>query len=580
MAYGKVRDYLPQNIIDLQIANGGQGALDEDLEQFVNNYRQQRIGKPWSQGLDRAGTVDASRQQSLMSLMGLPINPIENAFYLPQDFQSQYGQEDTASGSMGGDPSGLQQLLGGPATTTQSGGIRGVNRWNVTLDPNATGTPGVPWNGLDENGNYRPTQVTDPGPGTTHPGPSPGIGNPGQFPPTGPNPRPLTPTNPFGTPGAGMGGDSNLSSLLDLLRSGGLPSQSYGNPTGGGLTYDEFGIPSIGQIDLPDTPLISGNFDDGFQSWFDNYAKTQADDLGQYYNTGDWPTMNGAQMNLEGIPQPGAMTPQSNSALDFLLSGKGFDDGTMSLLRGDATDNLTRSAVSDRASAKQLAQRAGLADSGAGVALEGQVNRRLSDDVARAQNQLSVQNADRGLENLRMGAPLELSRSTSGAAMQNEMALQNAARVFSGMQQNLANVQQASGLNTQNQQQRQMTRAGAQAGQRANLGSMFGGATIDRRNMADTTNAANQINRGLNQGQLNRQRDLTNANFGENRFGLGLNAGLSLINGSNPQGYALGGANSANQYQPNLFGAQGLTGGGNAALNTLLGRLGNNEEEG
>lgn len=369
----------------------------------------------------------------------------------------------------------------------------------------------------------------------------------------------------------GTGAPFNRSSIGQnpLISSSFIPSQSYGTPGGGGITYDEFGIPQINDITLPDTPLIPTTFDDDFQNSWNAYQNNALGNVGDFYNQGSWERMAPAEMDLSRIPQIQAQTPQSNRALDFLLSGQGFGDDIMSLLRGQATDALTRSAVSERAGAKMAAQRAGLQDSGAGVAMEGQVNRRLSDNVANAQNRLSIENADRGLENLRLGAPMELGRSTNAAQMANQAALQNAANVFSGMQQNVQNAQQASGMNAQNQNSREMARAGAQTGLQGQMANQWGGGAIQNYQNSQSQNASNQINRGLNQAQLTRQRDLTNVNTGENRFGQGLNAVVSLVNGSSPGGLAAAGANAANNYKPNLIPSDTLTNFGDQLMDDL-----------
>lgn len=429
-----------------------------------------------------------------------------------------------------------------PATTTTSeGGINRAPTWNVSLNPDGNGSTTSSYN---PGTNSPDTVQINTGQPSTVPGMRTGVLNPNTAGLATPNSNNLS-TSTTGRPNY----FPTLSSLQGFMN-------YLGNPSGGGNTDDENGIAQISRIDLPNTPYIPTTFDSDFQNWWNQFQNTETGNVGDFYNQGDWGTFNPSQMDLGQVPQT-----QSNDALNFLLSGKGYGDDIMSLLRGQATDNLSRSAVSDRAAAKQIAQRSGLDQSGAGMALEGQVDRRLGDSIAQAKNSLNIQNAQQGLENLRMGAPMELQRATD-----------NAARMFAAMQQNLANSQQAAGVNTQNQFNRNSQRAGAQTNLLGQMTGQYGAGALDQYQNATSQNTTNQINRGLNQAQLNRQADIYNANNRENRFGQGLNAALSLANGSNPQGYALGGANTASQYNPSLIGANALIGGGNAALAELLRR--------
>lgn len=313
------------------------------------------------------------------------------------------------------------------------------------------------------------------------------------------------------------------------------------------------GFPQIPQINLPENPLMAEQFDQDFLRNWGFMTGDQISQIGDIFSRGNWPTMQAALMDLQGVPQPGAERPGSFDALERMLSGQGFDDATLSKMRGRASDDIGREALSQRSSAKINAERAGLQDSGAGLALQGQIDRRAGDARTRANYDIDIANAMQGMENMRSAVPLELQRQTSGAAFANEMALQNAARLFAGMQQNVANQQQASGVNTSNQQSREMARAGSQAGLQSTLASQLGGGMIDRANTANQGNVANTINRNLNQAQLDRQRDMYNTGIGENRYGGALGFLNSLITGANPSPYAIGGANQSGGFQPNMI---------------------------
>ena len=359
----------------------------------------------------------------------------------------------------------------------------------------------------------------------------------------------------------------------------GIPPTSA--PTPGGSTIPPVGefdpadfnklfglsdIPEIGAIDLPETPNVSATFSPEINTRIWDVMNQTRSDIGSAYQ-GDFPTMEAAQMDRGDIPQPSAMTPERFDQLDFLLSGQGFSPDVMARLRADTTEDISRMGAAQRGAGRIAAERAGLADSGAGLALENQANRNTANATSRAMNALEIENANRGLENLRMGAGMEMGRLTDTAAMKNQMAIENAARLFSGMQQNLANVQQRNLVNTQNQQDREMQRAGKQADFSANSGQQFNAAQLGRATEADTFNVGNRINRGLNQAQLNRQRDMFNVGTKENRYGQAFQGAMGLIGGANPAPYY----NMANyNYQPNLVGANTMSNMGNLFLQGAL----------
>lgn len=322
--------------------------------------------------------------------------------------------------------------------------------------------------------------------------------------------------------------------------------------SGGGIDYSQLlgDIPQIGQIDLPNNPQIDPLYSQDFNKNWQNMVSGQANNLAQYYSP--------SQIDTSSIPQPGAQQVNSNPALDFLMSGQGYDPHTLSLMRGQATDSATRSAAGERGSARMLAQRAGLENSGAGLAVENQINRRLGDSVNNAQNQISINNAQTGMENLRQAAPMELQRGTTNAGMANQMALDNAARLFSGMQQNVAN-SQATGL----------ARGNAQSGLVSNAASQYGAGSLDRANQADFTNNSNSINRNLNQANLNRGRDIFNTQVGENRYGNALNILNSNATGANTSANQLqtSGSNLSTATNPNLIPANTYSNLGTTLIN-------------
>jgi hypothetical protein len=212
-----------------------------------------------------------------------------------------------------------------------------------------------------------------------------------------------------------------------------------------------------------------------------------------------------------GIPQPTAQTPQQFEALQFLLSGQGFDPATMARMRAGATDAAAMAGRSQAGTARLMGEQAGLAGSPAAMALEAGARRQQGDATTRALNQIEIQNAMQGMQNRVTGAGMELDRQTSGAAMANQMALSNASNILSGMQQNVANVQQTHMTNIGNVVGQGMTQAGQQAGLYGQGAMGYNQAAMGLAGQAPFFNAAQAAAAGLSQAELDRQRDLFNA---------------------------------------------------------------------
>lgn len=328
-------------------------------------------------------------------------------------------------------------------------------------------------------------------------------------------------------------------------------------------------VPQISHINLPQNPQVNPLFSpDETINWQQILQGGQTDLANQFDNyQKNVPTMQAAQIDTAGIPQPQAQQVGSNAALDFLMSGQGFSPQTLALMRGQATDTATRNAAGQRGSANMALQNAGLQDSGIGMALLNQNNRRTGDTINAAQNQISLNNAQAGLENTRLAAPLELQRGTTNANSANQMALDNAARLFAGMQQNVSNSQAANQTNTTNQNAMLQNRANTIGGYTATEYANRGNAAQDRANQADFTNNSNTINRNLNQANLDRSADVFNTQTGENRYN-NIPSWLNALNGV-PSGSstAVSAANLNGLTNPNFIAANGYQNIGTSLIN-------------
>jgi hypothetical protein len=252
-------------------------------------------------------------------------------------------------------------------------------------------------------------------------------------------------------------------------------------------------------VPLDDTPQTSALINDLMQQGFVSQGITDA------------PAVQA--QGYGGIPQPTAQTPQQFEALQFLLSGQGFDPATMSRMRARATDAAAMAGRSGAGTARLLGQQAGLAGSPAAMALEAGVRRQQGDATTRALNEIEIANAMQGMQNRVTGAGMELNRQTSGAAMANQMALSNASNILSGMQQNVANVQQTHMTNIGNVVGQGMTRAGQQTGLYGQGSQAYNQAALGLAGQAPFFNAANQNAWSARQAELDRERALANAGF-------------------------------------------------------------------
>jgi hypothetical protein len=307
--------------------------------------------------------------------------------------------------------------------------------------------------------------------------------------------------------------------------------------------------PVIPNINLPNTPQISTTFGNDVTDTWQQLIQQGQGQAGNPYDLLTTPTMNASQMNMSDVPRV-----QDPSSMAHLLSGQGFNPEIMARLRAGVIDDTAMAGRSNAGAARLAAEQAGLGQSPAGLAMVAQANRQQGDATTRGLNQVEIENAGRGLENYRLGA-----------GMQYQGALQNAQNLFAGLQQNVANVQQANQTNTGYQQQQNMEKAGAQSGLSNNMVSNYGSALLNKASAAEGQNVSNEINRGLNQAQLARQRDMYNTSTGENRYSQAFGGVLGLINGTNPFTYNISGANMGQQ--PNYGYANMFQNTGNQFLN-------------
>mgnify|MGYP001561035735 FL=1 len=444
----------------------------------------------------------------------------------------------------------------------------------------------LPPPGATPPGGYVPPPGGPPFP-VTPPGLPPGLVQnvpPGGFPPgAGPQPTPpptqgtIDPTIPPSPPGPPFPQQPPPPGTPGTA--GGPPSPPIGGPPPPGATPSEgldedlfkqlFGLGEIGQIgdvDLGETPQLSGDFSPGFDKSYWGFLGDMQGGIGRNWDEAQYQNLDTAQIDRTGVPQPGAArmkasTPQGFEQLNFLLSGQGFRPDVMSKLRATAIDDISGGGVSRMSQAKRALGQAGMSQSGAAPALQEQIARETTQEQGRALNQIDIGNAERGLENLRMGAGMESGRRALGAQLEttagmsnmqqaNMMALQNASNMLTAMRdnmqaQNTSNLTKFGAETARRQSKAQDQSQALQSGQQQYLGGK-----ISKDIGAESANAANTIGQNLNRAQLKRQKDMFNVGTKENRWGGSMNAAMGLVTGQNPGSYYQG---NAGGYQPNMI---------------------------
>lgn len=580
MAFGNVRDYLPQEYIDSILQTGRSRGVNVDelnpfdmsLDQYVNQYRQNQ--QPYVQNNFGGFTPDKMTADSWFGSLGTGLE-------LPRDASGMWSMptsEDWRNPQPAFDPMQLggaatqgtgthtnfdpNSLLGGPQTPagppTTGGGMGAVTRWN---SPTVTNGP-IP---TDPYPQYDDLFRNDGGPGTVPFGLPPGAGTPYS---PGTNTNPLTPMNPFGNPSsppAGGGtntpagpGPSTFPTGSNTLGSGPrrLPMPGGGDPD---PFADLFGLgpmAGIPDINLGDMPTMAGGWADGFEDAYRRNTTQTAGGIADIFKNLQLPTAQASQINLGSLPQLQPNQVDQSDALKTLLSGQGFAPDVMARINAGATDNISRQAAANRGSSRLALEQSGLAGSPAQAAIEGQINRQRGDATTRALNENAITNADRGLQNFRMGAEMDMGREMGNMQQANAMALAKASQMLTAMSQNAANVQQANMANFGAQNDRQMTSGNRQADVIQGAGTRFGDASIQKQMGADQQNASNRFNWLLNQANLDRGGDITNANLQQGRWNTGISGLLGLAGMQNPLGFSGQGNQLSTQQNPtNLLGS-------------------------
>lgn len=292
---------------------------------------------------------------------------------------------------------------------------------------------------------------------------------------------------------------------------------SDGNTPGGMIDQGEWSPPWLEAPQSGGAPHINEEFSPGFQGNYFNLMNNVGGQIQQQYQY-NTPLANAAQMNTGGVPQPGAQQYGGSKDLDFLLSGQGYDPATLAKMHSGATDQVAGMGAMQMSQARRALGDAGYNDSPAGAAIQADVARQSGQQQTQANNQIDIQNAQTGNQNRLAGVGMQTQIGMSNMEQANQMALSNANRLFSALSQNTANQQQTNLSNAGAQQKQMSEQAGAVSGFLGNQTNMWGNAALNKAAGSEAANAGNTLqtnetNTGLRMGGL-----LTNFNERSKRY--------------------------------------------------------------
>src|SRR3990167_4987867 len=353
-----------------------------------------------------------------------------------------------------------------------------------------------------------------PPPTSTPPPPPPTEEPPAPTPTPTPTPAPAPVPAPLPVPGSQTSTYYNpaIPQGPTVPGPGGLEYQGgYGE---GGNLLDPFDIPSVV---LPGAPQVSSTLDQGAQDRFTDLMNRMASQVQQQYNY-QIPAFTAAEMQLGEIPQGTAQQTAISPELQQMLKGEGYNPSILAQMRARASEGVNQAGLTEMSQAKRALEQAGLGGSPAGAAVQGDVARRSGMDRSAALRDVDIANAEQGIQNAQFGIGQQTTIGLSNMQAANQMAMENANRVFAGMSQNLANVQQARGAQFGAETERQGRQAEATSNVLGQQSGIWQTAAANTAQNAPFTNAQNTLTRDWNQAQLERQRQLTNLGTRENRW--------------------------------------------------------------
>ena len=299
-----------------------------------------------------------------------------------------------------------------------------------------------------------------------------------------------------------------------------------GGPNSGLIgNLDNASLPLIPGINLGAPPQISSTIDPGAYKSVQDVTQQASDAIGGQFTQAqqNMPQAQAAQTNLGQVPQTQMTAMPISDQVNAMLSGNlGYSPQVLAEMKANATDSTAQMGQSEMAQAQRALEQSGMGGgSGMDSAVRQDIARQTGAANTTAQNAIDTQNANVAQQNFQSGVGYQQNALTDNFQMANQMALDNATKLFSAIQQNTSN-QQAAGLQNAGAAQ-SLNAQGAQdkasfdMSQAGNLNS----ATLQQASNASLGNTQNTINQGLNQAGLDRGQALANLQAGQNQWQIG-----------------------------------------------------------
>lgn len=175
-------------------------------------------------------------------------------------------------------------------------------------------------------------------------------------------------------------------------------------------------------------------------------------------NMGAAPQATAQTIDLNSIPQPAAQQMQVNDGIKAMAGGQGYSPDTLAKMKANAVDTASNAGVQQMGQTKRILGQAGV-KGGAAAAVQSDVARQALQNQGTALNNIDVNNAQVGNENAKFGLGQETSIGQGNMQAANQMALENANKMFSGLQTNQSANQSTNQMNTSMNFQRQNDQA-------------------------------------------------------------------------------------------------------------------------
>lgn len=169
---------------------------------------------------------------------------------------------------------------------------------------------------------------------------------------------------------------------------------------------------------------------------------------------GPAPQMSPALMDMNSIPQPQAQTMGISDQIRAMSGGQGYSPDVIARMKANAMETAASAGAQTMGQTKRILGQSGIRG-GAAAAVQGDVARQVGQTQGRAMNDIDISNAQVGNENAKFGIGQETSIGANNMQATNAMAVANANRMTSALQQNNQNQNGANTMNTQMTFQRQ-----------------------------------------------------------------------------------------------------------------------------